>query len=1056
MILVVLFLSSFLLAYKQATSDFAEQHLRGSVYDDSEQPEHRRKLFLFESHMAPMSAQGGDDAIEDLMSEYAEFDRNDDGDPAIKLHLASFEQNHRRLGGDGPINYNGRFALVLVESRLVQSGGPHDPTSRLERLKADLRAEGLFSFFIEADLYNGPRHQDGRTLLAIRSFLKAMKNFLPNLEGVLLIGSFPEATVVRRTVWAPSFPIIIGGVSYTDTNYLAIEPEYIAARSEIVLSDLDGKWENLYHEDLFEIESIQALPDDVTAAIDWPVDGAVFSSTAFNRFTVTYRDFFFVSDANYHHVGSTNQHLRVEVHHLQLHPEVSDADRTLPNPIARPEIIVSRINARNIAINPKSSIVGDDGNTPLAEDGKPQTFESSTYFNTGTDFFSQDVELELQLICDHLDRNHRHRTGSFGDLPFRAAGIGYELSGSGAANYLAPVSDNFAPALVKNDATLLDYVRWLKEPAVMRAYNAHSNAFNSVFGSNYDVSSLEQEVGGRPFRWKWDGDTTYQPSLEDQGGLADFYVHRTLWQNGELEGAGPSLIVHLGCEVNVPAGTQTTQHYVEGYADLQNAEGLLFYANGLAMIARAKVFNDSPTGFPEALNENPRARFGDGWTAFYENDAADANLGTYGLAIRAKKAYFWSLLGDWTLRPRYKGGLGILASTPDLESQAVHATEAWIDGWNFDANVNDVQGIADMDGDGHLELIVTSAWGIGILHHDGSRWRALLVEPRDTWFGGWRYNATVNAGYDQIQGFGDVAGSGTDQIVITSSWGIGVLQWNGSTLTAPVAKSNGSRFGGWLLNTADNTIVGIGDVDGLADGREEVVVTSPWGIGILGISSSGDSFDSLMLEPNGVRFGDWLLNTADNTIHGLYDFDGDGHKEILISSPWGIGILKFLPPSGSLTSVAMHANGSNLNGFIVDTTSAVIAAVGDIAGDGEERLVMMDASGVHVLRLGSGSLTREAIWEQGVRSNGWLLNTADNWFGPVGDLDGDGSNEIVIRSPWGVGVVAYDIESGLFCQTLHPNGSRLGDWILNASNKLIGAGNLVGTSDDRMELLIQA
>ena len=47
-----------------------------------------------------------------------------------------------------------------------------------------------------------------------------------------------------------------------------------------------------------------------------------------------------------------------------------------------------------------------------------------------------------------------------------------------------------------------------------------------------------------------------------------------------------------------------------------------------------------------------------------------------------------------------------------------------------------------------------------------------------------------------------------------------------------------------------------------------------------------------MMAPNGTRFGGWLLNTADNNFIVPSDFDGDGHAEILITSPWGIGILK--------------------------------------------------------------------------------------------------------------------------------------------------------------------
>jgi hypothetical protein len=41
-------------------------------------------------------------------------------------------------------------------------------------------------------------------------------------------------------------------------------------------------------------------------------------------------------------------------------------------------------------------------------------------------------------------------------------------------------------------------------------------------------------------------------------------------------------------------------------------------------------------------------------------------------------------------------------------------------------------------------------------------------------------------------------------LVVASPWGIGLLQMAGSTLTPLMMAPNGTRFGGWLLNTADN------------------------------------------------------------------------------------------------------------------------------------------------------------------------------------------------------------------------------------------------------------
>src|SRR3712207_8225832 len=44
-------------------------------------------------------------------------------------------------------------------------------------------------------------------------------------------------------------------------------------------------------------------------------------------------------------------------------------------------------------------------------------------------------------------------------------------------------------------------------------------------------------------------------------------------------------------------------YYDEKYATFQNGEGILFYMNGIAIMARAKVFDDTPRGFPGVRSE---------------------------------------------------------------------------------------------------------------------------------------------------------------------------------------------------------------------------------------------------------------------------------------------------------------------------------------------------------------------------------------------------------------------------------------------------------------------
>jgi hypothetical protein len=124
---------------------------------------------------------------------------------------------------------------------------------------------------------------------------------------------------------------------------------------------------------------------------------------------------------------------------------------------------------------------------------------------------------------------------------------------------------------------------------------------------------------------------------------------------------------------------------------------------------------------------------------------------------------------------------------------------------------------------------------------------------------------------------------------------------------------NGTRFGGWLLNTADNTFGPVGDFDG--DGHVEILVTSPWGMGVFKLS--GGTFTVPMMAPNGTRFDGWLLNTADNRLGSSGAYDAPGRSEILVSSPWGVGVMELF---GSTIRVPMMAaNGTRFGGWLLNT-----------------------------------------------------------------------------------------------------------------------------------------
>ena len=348
----------------------------------------------------------------------------------------------------------------------------------------------------------------------------------------------------------------------------------------------------------------------------------------------------------------------------------------------------------------------------------------------------------------------------------------------------------------------------------------------------------------------------------------------------------------------------------------------------------------------------------------------------------------------------------------------------------------------DFDGDGSAEIPVASPWGIGLLKLSGSTLSSPIMSQNGTRFGGW----LLNTGDNRFDLIGDFDGDGKTEMLVTSPWGIGVLKASGSTYAAPVMAPNGTRFGGWLLNTADNRFGPIGDFDG--DGKIEILVTSPWGIGIF--KMSGSTFSVPMMAENGTRFGGWLLNTADNRFSPIGDVDGDGRQEILITSPWGIGILKL--SGGTLTAPMMAQNGTRFGGWLLNTADNHVVTSADLDGNGRDEIVITSPWGIGVLELSGATLSARMMAPNGTRFGGWLLNTLDNRVGPAADFDGDGKAELLVASPWGIGV--FQLAGATFnVPMMAPNGTRFGGWLLNtADNHFDSTADFTG--DNKADILV--
>jgi hypothetical protein len=280
-------------------------------------------------------------------------------------------------------------------------------------------------------------------------------------------------------------------------------------------------------------------------------------------------------------------------------------------------------------------------------------------------------------------------------------------------------------------------------------------------------------------------------------------------------------------------------------------------------------------------------------------------------------------------------GIGILKlSGTKLAALTVQPSGASLGAWKLDTSHDRFGPAADYDGDGAAEILVTSPAGIGILKLSGKTFTTPATQANGTQIGAWPLDTFNN----QFGPVADFDGDGTAEIVVTGPAGLAVLKLSGETFAAPIIQANGTDLGAWPLDIADNQFGPAADYDG--DGAAEILVTSPAGIGILKLTESfmeippaqngtspailklpGKTFTAPIVKLNGTRFDGWVLDTAANRFGSVGGYVSGKVADIFVTSNWGIAILR---PSGNTFAAAMiRPNGSRLGAWRLETTSNV-------------------------------------------------------------------------------------------------------------------------------------
>ena len=372
-------------------------------------------------------------------------------------------------------------------------------------------------------------------------------------------------------------------------------------------------------------------------------------------------------------------------------------------------------------------------------------------------------------------------------------------------------------------------------------------------------------------------------------------------------------------------------------------------------------------------------------------------------------------------------------------------TEVWSRQTNLDINAanpphptsdNKIQSnpaIADLDNDGHLDIVIAVGGGVHVDESDrrnggvlvyryNGPWDFSLIEPlAGNGSRGWPQPRTdevgANAGYSDPDGLwdgiqstpalGDLDGDGDLEIVVVGidrrlhAWhhdGVVVEGW-------PISQWDGDPL--WRGGVSSPAL---GDLDD--DGLPEVVV------GTMSPYENGQQNENATL---------WAINGDSTSVPGfpivteqilysspaLGDIDDDGRLEIVIGVGWGT-------PHRENIVYAWNHNGTPVPNWPQETAGVMSAppALGDIDSDGDLEIVIGCGAHDSLGSCGDGNAKLYAWHADGslvggfpaepLSPNPWLSGSYAMPYNPIlADFDGDGTVEIVIGhlNAYGITVV---------------------------------------------------
>ena len=326
----------------------------------------------------------------------------------------------------------------------------------------------------------------------------------------------------------------------------------------------------------------------------------------------------------------------------------------------------------------------------------------------------------------------------------------------------------------------------------------------------------------------------------------------------------------------------------------------------------------------------------------------------------------------------------------------------------------------DIDNDGKEDAYVRSPNWAGVVRSTSTGFIQSWI--KGDWVGNW------NLGTDNWDYTGDVDGDGDGDIIIRSPEWLGIFKGSGTGLGFHWIKHD--WIGNWNLGFDDRAKAG--DFNG--DGKTDLVLRSDEWIGLL--ISDGNQLNNVWLTHDWL--GHWNLGRPDRFWVG--DFTGDGKDDVFVRSPEWAGLFK--SHGNRLEEIWMSHDW--LGPWNMGDGDEHY--VGDFNGDGKDDLMTRSNEWISLwISNGSGF---DVAWIQYDWVGNWNLGWVD-WH-HIGDFNGDGKDDVLIRSNEWVGLLISD---GSALTNVWLKHDWLGQWNLGLPDR-----ERVGdyTGDGKADVLVRS